>query len=136
MHLNYEIDFTKGHQEKIYWTIKKKKTYDIWKKITKKCYFDKISSYVFDDNKVLGNQVKPFLTSKAFLTIENTVNKHKNELITKESVRNAECKSKDHITVRKFIERYKNHSSVEAIGRLKTKREKLDILIAATGIKK
>ena len=73
------------------------------------------------------------MANKAFLTNENTVNKNENELITKKSIINGECKSKDHVTGRNIIERYKNHPSIEAIGRFKTKREKFDILIAITG---
>ena len=99
----------------------------------KNSYFDKVTSKDFVSNKAFWNTVKPFLTSKGFLTNENITIKHKDKIVTDnsklsyifdnhyinvienssgmppENIGNPECKSNDYLTVDKIIKHYKKY---------------------------
>ena len=48
------------------------------------------------------------------------------------NIGNLECKSGNHLTVEKIIKYYKNHSSIETINKICTKKENFDIHTATT----
>ena len=84
-------------------------------------------------NTAFWNTVKPFLTTKGFLSNENITIKHKDKIVINnsklahlfnshyiniventsgmppENIGNPECKSDDHLTVEKLIKHCKNH---------------------------
>ena len=115
----------------------------------KKSYFDKVISKGFVSNKAFWNTVKPFLTSKGFLTNKNITIKHEDKIVTvnsklahlfnnhyinivestlgmpPENIGNPECKSDDHLTVAKIIKHYKNHPSYETINKICTKKKRI-----------
>ena len=106
---------------------KAKNTCNNLSKFAKKSYFDKVTSKGFVSNKAFWNTVKPFLTNKGFLTNENITIKHKDKIVTDNSklahlfnnhyiniventsgmppknIGNPECKSDDHLTVKKSL---------------------------------